>query len=201
MRRSMYLPAVLAAGFGALPAASVARADTEDLHIVWQDVSVDTDAHTATFTLTFNRAPVFSLPTGESEQNEAFQFEIDGDADTFDSPLLFSDIDSVIRGSEIYRSLGLPVREPEGDGGPDAGGWGPVRALIPFDLSDQTLTFTTGLTTIGDNDGRFRYRLITTDGGTLTGTIQAALIPLPAAAWPGIVVLGAIGVARVLRKR
>ena len=199
MRRSTYLPAVLAAGVGALWTPALVRGVTEDFQIIHQAVDVNNAAQTATFTLTFNRAPDFSATPGDG-QNEAFQYEIDGDADAFDTSLSFDDIDAIVRGAEIYKGESLPVRERDGDGGPDAGGWGPVRALLPFELDEQTLTFTTGLMTIGDDDGRFRYRLISIEGGALTGEIQAAMIPLPAAVWPGIVMLGTIGAARVFRR-
>ena len=43
-----------------------------------------------------------------------------------------STVDAVIRGGEIWEGRGIPVREPEGFGGDNSGGWGPVTALLPF---------------------------------------------------------------------
>jgi hypothetical protein len=205
MRRSKVVPAaavLAAAGLGVLSAApAVALADAEDFHLVAQTVGVDTDAQTATFTLTFNRVPDFTAAAGGGGQPNAFQYEIDADTHSFDDPLDFDDLDTVIRGAEIHQGEGLPVRDRDGDGGPNSGGWGPVRALLPFELDDQTLTFTTGLSTIGDEgDGRFRYRLITIDDGALTSDTQGAVIPLPAPVWAGIVMLSALGAARALRQ-
>jgi hypothetical protein len=206
MRRPKVVPAAAAviaataaAGFGVLSTPHLTLADTEDFTLDWQTVSVDDASQTATFTLSFNRVPDFSAPPGGS-QPDAFLYEIDADASTFNDALDFDDIDTVIRGAEIHKGEGIPVRDRDGDGGPDAGGWGPVRALLPFDLDGQTLTFTTGLSDIGDDDSRFRYRLITIDGGALTGETQGAVIPLPTALWGGVVMLSALGAARVLRK-
>jgi hypothetical protein len=202
MRRSIYLPALLAAGVGTLSIPSLAHADTEDFHLIWQSVDVNRQDDTATFTLNFSHEPVFFAADGAAEQLHAFQLEIDADINSADAPLGFDDVDTVIRGAEIYRGDGIPVRDRDGAGGEGSGGWGPVRALLPFELDNNTLTFTftTGLKAIGDDDGRFRYRLITTDAGTLTSTTQAAIIPLPAALWPGVAMLGALGAVLAWRK-
>ena len=155
---------------------------------------------TATFTLTFDEKPNFA--SGAGGQPMAFQYEIDAHSTDFSHPLTWNDISSVVRGAEIGRGQGLPVRDREGDGGDtDAGGWGPVRALLPFELTDNTLTFTAGLTALGDTDGKFRYRVLTTQDGSVTSEAQGAAIPLPAGGATGVMVLGALGAARVMRKR
>lgn len=204
MRRSMHrtaLVALLASIAGIF--SSSAFAATEDFHVVSQSVAVDRAAGTATFTLDFDREPRFFLPHGGGgDQPDGFQIEVDADYNQFDRPIAFDDIDAVVRGAEIFAGDGIPVRDRDGDGGSDrAGGWGPVRALVPFDLDGSTLTFTTGLQTLGDADGRFRYRLISTEGGSLTSEINAAIIPLPAAAWSGLALLGAAGIATRLKMR
>jgi hypothetical protein len=53
----------------------------------------------------------------------------------------------------------LPIRSRDGDGGPGAGGWGPVRDLVTFQVTDEKLTFTADLADLGDTDGIFRYRV------------------------------------------
>ncbi|MEO6434851.1 MAG: hypothetical protein ABIP55_03695 [Tepidisphaeraceae bacterium] len=194
MRRSMFVSAVLATGLSAAPIASGA---VEDFHLLSQSVAVDAAARIATFTLTFDRPPEFDAP---GEQTHAFQYEIDADSSALDQPIQFGEIDSVIRGAEIHGGSEIPLRAPEGDGGPDAGGWGPVTAMLPFDLAEQTVTFTTGLATIGDDDGKFRYRLITIENGSLTSEIQGAVVPLPAAAWTGIAMMSGLGAAGTLRR-
>jgi hypothetical protein len=91
------------------------------------------------------------------------------------------------------------VRDAQGDGGPNSGGWGPIRTLLPFHLEDDTLSFTASWSDLGDQDGLFRYRLFTTDMGETTASVQAtsAAIPLPAGVWTGLVLLGGILVGRI----
>lgn len=202
MRRSILLSAAVfaAPGFVSIPLAGAAT--VEGFQLRGQSVDVDRNAGTATFQLTFDREPRFFLPHGGGgDQPDSFQIEIDADRNTFEQPILFDDIDSVIRGAEIFAGDGIPVRDREGDDGDNAGGWGPIRALVPFELDDTTLTFTTGLSAIGDDDGRFRYRIITTESGSLTGEVSAAIIPLPAAVWTGVMLLGGAGIISKLRKR
>jgi hypothetical protein len=196
MRRRAIIQSAVAACF-AIFGAVTARAATDDFHLVAQSATVNQGAGTATFRLEFDRTPRFSLPHGGGgDQPDGFQIEVDADYSLFDRPIGFDDIDAVVRGAEIHSGDGIPVRDREGDGGGDeAGGWGPVRALVPFDLDGSTLTFTTGLQTLGDDDGHFRYRVITTESGALTGEINAAIIPLPTPVYAGLALLGVAGVA------
>ena len=200
MRRSKLLvPAVFIA---IVPAsATLARAESQDFHLVDQSVEVNRTDMTATFSLTFDQHPSFvAIDNG---QLEAFQYEIDAHSVSVDKPITFNDITTVIRGAEIFEGQGIPVRDRDGDGGPRGGGWGPVRALLPFTVDQQTntLSFTTKLADLGDTDGKFRYRVFTTDNGGLTTDIQGAAIPLPLAVWPAVTLLGALGMARSLRHR
>ena len=193
--------AAVAAGAAmvALPAAT-ARGAEADFKIVDHSVAVDLQKQTATFTLVFDERPDFVA--GDMGQPMAFQYEIDAHDTSLNTPLTFNDIDTVVRGTEIGRGQGLPVRDRDGDGGgPEAGGWGPVRALLPFELTDNTLTFTAGLSALGDTDGKFRYRVLTTENGSVTSEAQGAVIPLPAASLTGVGMLTALGVARVVRMR
>lgn len=201
MRRTVLFTAAVLAALGlASPAARAATA--ESFHLVEQSVAVDQAAGTATFRLSFDREPRFFLPDGGAEQLNAFQIEVDADSNTLATPIGFDDIDAVVRGAEIFEGAGIPVRAREGDGGSGStGGWGPVRAIVPFELDGATLTFTTALETLGDTDGRFRYRVITIDDGSLSGELNAAIIPLPAALWAGVVMLGGAGLAVKLRRR
>jgi len=162
-------------------------------------VEVDNDAATATFRLTFSRTPVFFVSEGTA--TDAFQVEIDADSTSFEQPLVFETIDSVVRGAEISETEGLPVRDREGDGGEGSGGWGPVRGFVPFDLDGATLTFTTSLSLIGDDDGKFRYRINVIDDGAITSEVSAAIIPVPAALWGGVIMLGGAGLLHKLRGR
>ena len=178
--------------------ASIASADPVDFHIVSHSVSVDRAKNTATFSLTFDQKPDFVAV--DNGQPDAFQYEIDADSTSMGRTIGFNDVDAVIRGGEIFEGKGLPVRTPSGDGGSNSGGWGPVKALLPFQTSGDTVQFTTDLGTIGDNDGQFRYRVFTTQNGTYNGQVVGAVIPLPAAVWTGLTMLGGIGVFRQIRR-
>jgi hypothetical protein len=199
MRRTkLFLPAVFIS-IGAASATAL-RAESQDFHFVDQSVDVDRVNGIATFSLTFDQHPSFVAI--DSGQLQTFQYEIDADTVDNDTPITFDDVDAVIRGGEIFAGQGIPIRERDGSGGAHAGGWGPVRALVPeFDIDEQTntLTFSTSLANLGDTDGKFRYRVFTTDNGGLTADIQDAAIPLPIAAWSGAALLGALGARRKLR--
>ena len=194
MRRSIVLSAVLI-GFGA---AAVSQASVVPFSLVSHSVEVNRTSDTATFTLTFDHAPNFN-PSGDG-QPDAFQYEIDADTAEIGEGIGFNSLDTVIRGGEIWEGNGIPVRERDGAGGSNAGGWGPVRALLPFEVQGNSLSFTTGLSAIGDNDGAFRYRVFTTQNGAITGQAVGAVIPLPAALWTGLAMLGGIGASKRLRR-
>jgi hypothetical protein len=198
MRRAVILPAVLA-GLGA----AAASAEPVTFEIVSQSALVDKVGKTATFTLTFNQAPDFTLVPGDGQAN-AFQYEIDPNwagQDDGTGALSFNDIQTIVRGSEIFAGTGLPVRERDGVGGPNAGGWGPVRDVVPFQFNGDKLTFTAPLDSLDDNDGVFRYRVFSTDHGTVSSDVRGAVIPLPAALGIGITVLGGMGVMRRFKRR
>jgi hypothetical protein len=195
MRRKFVFPAVM---FG-LGAASVASAGPVDFRVVFQSVAVNKTDQSATFTLTFDREPNFT--SVDDGQVEAFQYEIDADRGGLGSPIEFEDVDTVIRGGEIAAGEGIPVREREGFGGPRGGGWGPVKAFLPFNLQGNTLSFTAPLAAIGDDDGKFRYRVITTENGGMTGEVKGAVIPLPAAVWSGMMLLGGVGIIGKFRRK
>ncbi len=204
MRRHRQAVLFGAAVIASLGGARGALAETVDFRLDSHSVAVERAALTATFTLTFNQPPNFVAAPGETQVN-AFQYEIDAgwseppagapDTGTVD----FNSISTVIRGAEISGGSGLPIRDRDGAGGASAGGWGAVRELVPFEVQDQTLTFTTPLDSLGDSDGVFRYRLFTTDRGLLTSEANGVAIPLPPAVAAGALTLGAAALARRLR--
>ena len=203
MRRTVLITSAVLAALGLTAAAGRAQS-VEAFHLVEQSVVVDANAGTATFRLSFDREPQFFVPAGGTEQTNAFQVEVDGDKFTFEQPIGFDEIDSVVRGAEIFGGSEIPLRDPQGDGGPQAGGWGPVRDTLAFEVDGATLTFSAPLETLGDadGDGRFRYRIITIDeGGELTGETNAAIIPLPGAFWTGAMLLSGAGVVCKAGKR
>jgi hypothetical protein len=202
MRRSSKLltPAVLIS-IGAASAPIAARAESQNFHLVDQSVEVDRTNGIATFSLTFDQHPSFVAI--DSGQLKAFQYEIDANSTDASKPIGFDQIDTIIRGAEIWEGQGIPVRDRDGNGGAHAGGWGPVRAMLPFSVDEETntLSFSTPLANLGDTDGRFRYRLFTTDNGGLTSDIQAAAIPLPLAAWSGVLLLGGASAGGTIRRQ
>jgi hypothetical protein len=182
--------AIALAGLGAVQVPQT-MGGAVDFSVVDQSVAIDAAHQTATFTLTFDRAPDFS--TDSNGQLTAFQYEIDAHHTNFETPLRFNDINAVIRGGEIFEGTGLPIRSRAGDAGLDSGGWGPVRARVPFQLVDDTLTFSTPLDDIDAPAGQFRYRLFTTQNGNMTSEVQGAAVPLPPGAWTGLILLGGTG--------
>jgi len=178
-------------------------AESQDFRFVAQSVVVDPAQRTAVFSLTFSQTPSFVAVDGT--QLQSFQYEIDADSEDASTPIAFNTIDAVVRGAEIFAGNGheLPIRDRQGAGGPNAGGWGPVRAIVPFELTDDTLTFTTSWSDIGDQDGKFRYRVFTSDVGSITADAQVstAAIPLPAGMWTGMITLGLMGLGLEIHRR
>ena len=197
MRRAVFVPAVLV-GLGAAAASGA----PVEFQLFSQSVQVDKPAGTATFTILFNQTPDFSGDANTRQPN-AFQYEIDPNwnGQPVTGGISFEQIATVVRGSEIWEGAGLPIRDRDGNGGPFAGGWGPVRAVVPVQINGDTLSFTTKLSDIGDSDGIFRYRLFTSDHGTVTSDVTAVSIPLPAALGTGLTMLGGMGFVRKLRRR
>ena len=200
MRRGVVLPAVLV-GLGT----AAAVAGPVDFQIVSQSVLVDRVGKTATFALTFNQKPDFSLVPGDGQAN-AFQYEVDPNwagLDAGGGGVGFDDINAIVRGSEIWEGTGLPIRQRDGNGGEPnvSGGWGPVRDIVPFEVKGDAFSFTTSLDDLGDSDGVFRYRVFATDRGRMTSEINGNVIPLPAAVATGLVMLGGVGFARRFARR
>jgi hypothetical protein len=192
MRRSIVLSAL-----AALVPAAASSAAVVDFHIASQEVTVDRSAGVAQFALTFTRAPVFVAAGGD-----AFQYEIDVDSTDTGASLGLNEIDAVARGGEIWEGQGIPLREVSGAAqGPEAGGWGPVRALFPFDLDENTIIFKAPLAVLGANKGTFRYRALAIENGATSSEIIGAVIPTPAALGPGIALLSGVMVLRATRRR
>jgi hypothetical protein len=203
MRRRAMVPA--AAVIASLGAGAFASAESVDFQIVSHAVQVDQAGQSATFTLTFNQPPNFLTAPGQGQPN-SFQYEVDAawsgpPAGGVDQVISFNHITSVIRGAEVSAGNGLPIRSRDGDGGPAAGGWGPVRDLVTFQVNDEKLTFTADLSDLGDDDGIFRYRVFSTDKGIVTSQANGVAIPLPPALAGGLLTMGGMAIARKFRRR
>lgn len=175
MRRGAFLFALLLA-LVALPA--IARALTLLGHVEHYDSG--TDAYE--FTIHFSGPPDFMTFDSFHRQADSFQYWI---VDRTDRDPLFPWItpDVVVRGEEIHFGAGIPVRDRlGGDGAPGSGGWGPIRGIVPFVLTGNTLTFTVPRTVIGDTDGQFAYYLGVFVYGATTDVAMGLSDALPVAA-------------------
>jgi hypothetical protein len=178
------LPAVAAAvvlGWSGEAGAGVA--------IVSESAEVDRAAGVVRFTLRFDGRPDLWTVDPLGRVADSFQYEIDGD---WRAPLGLppEGLDAVVRGDEIHAAGSLRIRAAGFDAPPDpdplAGGWGPVRAAVPFDLDGTTLRFRAALSEIGDEgDGYFAYRVFTTEYGLTTSEVESRLLPPGEGPTPG----------------
>jgi hypothetical protein len=133
------------------------------------------------FTLVFNRQPDFQTEDEFGRQADSFQYYIVGDP-TLPYPDKY---DAIIRGAEIdLTSNLLPIRNavpPDPD--PAASGWGSLRAVVPFQLDRNVLTFSTSLADISDHsvDGHFSYELLLTQYGATSDLVQSESVVGPSA--------------------
>jgi hypothetical protein len=205
MRWSFALVASLALGAGAPVLAGI--------HIVSEGADVDHSAGIAHFHARFDAAPDLRTVDEFGRVKDSFQYEID---DNWNAPLGLppQGLDSVVRGDEIHVANALRIRDarfgitPDPD--PDAGGWGAVKATVPFTLDGTELRFEAPLAAIGDDDGYFAYRLFTTEYGLTTSEVESRvlppgepgpkLIPLPPAAWSAAAAAAMLATAHFSRR-
>jgi hypothetical protein len=179
------------------------------LRIVEQSVGVDRAAGRAAFVARFDSPPDLFTRDEFGRLADSFQYEIDADGPlSHDAPV--GRVEAVVRGDEIYEADALRVRaagenvEPDPD--PIAGGWGRVRAAVPFNLDGPDLSFEIPLEVLGDTDGLFSYRLFTVEFGLTVDQVEgvagaATPIPLPPALWTACATAaGAALFARVRRR-
>lgn len=139
-----------------------------------QSVSIDLANSRATFELTFNSPPDFFTVDSVNRQADSFQYYVDADGElpVFRGSSSFNELDAIVRGEEIARTNRIVIRDVQGDGGPNAGGWGPERGSVPFTLNGSTLTFTVPLALLGDSNGDFSYNIESFESGTRTDSIN-----------------------------
>ncbi len=167
------------------------------------------------FTITFDRSPDFYTVDSFGRQADAFQYWIFYDNNPFQPPAN-PFLDALIRGGEIFVAGDLRIRDsrPPAVGDPYYGGWGEIRATVPFVLSGTTISFSADLVDIGDSDGQFAYRLETYEfgatrdtvfGGTAgpydTDTLKPIPEPVSVAIWGGLSLVGPIAGWRRERAR
>jgi len=149
--------------------------------IVSESAEVDRAAGVVDFTLDFDGRPDFFTVDEFGRVADSFQYEYDDD---WRAPqgLPPDGLDSVVRGDEIHVARALRIRgagagaAPDDD--PDAGGWGAVRATVPFELNGTRLRFSASLAALGDDgDGYFAYRVFSTNYGLTTSSIESQVLP------------------------
>jgi len=147
------------------------RAVNRPLQVVDESATYNPATGVVDFTLTFNQHPDFRTVDEQGRPATAFQYFIVGD-DTAPDPERF---DAIIRGVELQsKPRLLPIRyssPPDPD--PRSGGWGAIRATVPYELHGRVLTFSAPLDALSDHsiDGRFTYVLETYRFGALVETI------------------------------
>jgi hypothetical protein len=176
--------------------------------IASQSAEVDTARERAFFTLEFDGVPDFYTLNEFGAVKDSFQYEIDAGGPVQGEGIV-GDIEAVVRGDEIRTGDGLRIRTwgpgVESDPDPLSGGWGPVRATVPFELRESVLTFDVPLNAFGEAaaDGVFSYYLFTTNFGATNSFVfgTAVPIPLPPGGWAGATtVLGYVLLCALRRK-
>jgi hypothetical protein len=169
------------------PVAIAGTTGEPPLLIVQQSVRLDEALSAAQFSITFSRAPDFTTLDSDGRRADSFQYEIAPDFTSI-SQASFENITAIVRGDEITRHL-LPIRAGINDGVDPSlasGGWGPVRATVPYSLHDDTLSFLAPLTDLDALDGVFAYRVFTTQfGDTVSLVSGSSAVGLPPAVWAG----------------
>ena len=207
-------PRALFAWVGVCSAAALvvctARPAAAGLRIIEDDVTVDRNSGTAAFHARFDSIPDLFTLDEFGRLADSFQYEIDAQGpESAEFPV--GPLDAVVRGDEVHVAGALRIRAAGEGVEPDpdevAGGWGPVRATVTFDLDGPELSFEVPLAALGDDDGRFAYRLFTVEFGAtvdeVTGVAGATPvpIPLPPALWPALATAAPVGAVAMVRRR
>jgi hypothetical protein len=178
-----------------------ARPVLADFELVSSDLTVNKSAGLIDFSLTFNQAPVFGNVGPGRVPAESFQVNFVGNPVLGSSPARDTDLTAVIRGDEIHIGNDVRVRQPTGNGGLDSGGWGPVTAAVPYNLSNNTVSFSIPATALGWTGGQYSASIYSLNYGTLTAAQTVQLIPTPSGAIGGGVGLCLVAVLVTVQKR
>jgi hypothetical protein len=148
------------------------------IHIVQESAVYDRATGTVDFAATFDRAPDLRRFDEFGRRANSFQYFIVGD-DTLPD---LEQWDAIIRGDELSLTSGLlPIRNSSPlDPAPEAGGWGTIRAAVPFRLHGRELTISAPLSAVSDHstDGAFAYSLETyTFGARVDHIVNESVVP------------------------
>ena len=175
---------------------STARAS---FHIDSDSVEFDSTNRTTTFTVRFDSVPDFLTTDLYGRQKDSFQYFVDSrvDGDVFaPNPNV-----TIVRAEEIHAADALRIRDSMGDDtGATSGGWGPIRAAVPFTISGDTVSFTASWEQLGQTSTRFRYGLESYEFGTMNDE-RVKLIPLSDMLWVGGVMLIVVVVGQTILSR
>jgi hypothetical protein len=165
---------------------------------------VDAERRETTFTLEFNQRPDLDdrhVGRPSAAPDDARTFQVFYGSHHEGPDVLGHDV-VVLRGPEIAVDGDLRVRDTLGvDKDPDAGGFGPVRGSVPFELLDnETVAFTVPWQLLGERDDSYRFTIESYEAGELTGS-ASVVAPLPPALWPALTVLGGTLMTGVARQR
>ena len=140
--------------------------------VVSEQAVYDPASGNVELTVRFDRRPDFRSVDEFGRPAYSFQYFIVGD-DALGFPERF---DAIIRGGELQlKSRLLPIRRSApADPAPEAGGWGAIRATVPYKLHGHTLTLSVDLNDLSDHstDGGFSYILETYNDGSLVESIE-----------------------------
>jgi hypothetical protein len=196
MRERTFRGFIIAGIAALLGFAAISRADflLESQHLAY-----DASTGSANFSLTFNQAPDFNTLNSQGEPADAFQVNFAGIYPT--TTPFPRNLTAVIRGEEIHNGNGIPVRATTGDGGPQAGGWGPARDSVPFQLVGDTVDFSVPATDLGWDGHGGQYRVFSLQYGQQTASETVTLVPTPTALESGLAGLLIIaGVSAYMRQ-
>jgi hypothetical protein len=198
----------IALGVPAIVLSLSASAVRADFALDSQSLSIDPATHVADFTLTFNQKPDFSTVDSLGRPDNSFQVEFNGN---YQPPLLSpvypldaqsTEPTSIIRGDEIHIADSIPVRLPDGNGGPNSGGWGPAITSVPFSLIGDTLSFSVPAADLGWTGHYYQYTVSTLLDGSQTASQLVTAIPTPKALTSGLAGLALVGtLSHLIRKR
>lgn len=134
------------------------------------------------FTLTFSGVPDFFTVDEAGRPKDEFQFYLTWQLHPTNPSFAMREPDVLVRGGEIRTAGGIPIRDSAGEGGEGSGGWGPIRGIVAYELSGQTVTFDVPRGIIGDDDGRVAYGLLVCEyGGETDETWGSTDTPVPVA--------------------
>jgi hypothetical protein len=123
--------------------------------LVFISTSVDPSTQNVLFTLQFSDVPNFYAVNASNQQQDSFQLYV------FDAPRQddeglaggYVNVKSITRGEEIHYGGGLRIRnvfpDPGTSADPTSGGWGSVRATVPFVQSGKTVFYIVNLGVLG----------------------------------------------------